>query len=341
MATPTCLKQNGLDVKMKTKIKIGLALILLSVSFGTVSAQSVKSLELKYRLLQLESENQKNALDSLIKIYEIRINRLNELKSSGQKEKSEYDKLLQDAVALSKKIETLEKNVTKSESILETQKHVLDKKYSFAIDSLKLLEAAETDLKKKDVLSLEILTLFEKRILVRPQVYSLSYHPEKLIKINLAAITDSSERKIYADYIKSAISEVDKKLASIGDVSLKLNEIIRLQQKVEDFIEESDYDLNYGLYVNSPNYANLESGVKVNDFTSNRAVIEPQLHSYSVLLNQLSFQGQVNLSSEAGIKIDFQPDNFSLNDYYNLLDEVQLRLKAYKLLLAKKLTPKK
>lgn len=312
-----------------------------------ISAQSLTNLELDFRATQINYSNALVKLDSLSNKYNRHLEGIEIEKVRGEKDFALIKKLMADAVVISEELNSQQERVKELEVLIETKKEVLDKLYAKRIDSLKIaLEEDDVDL-NEEMVELEILNLTEKRILVRPNLYSLSFYPDKILNINLKSVSDSSERKIYTEYLDLALEEVDKRLEKISDANEKIFAFVSLQTKVNEFVEEISFDTDVSSI--QRNFAKSNEGVPNNvqdnyggnrefndyNFAQNEMIIGAQIKSYSHLIQQLDLP---TIDKEDNFALEIEDKEFLIEEYYNLVVELKRRLESYKLLLQKKIS---
>lgn len=163
------------------------------------------------------------------------------------------------------------------------------------------------------------------------------------MKINPDTLKDPSQRKIYGEYITSALDEVNDRLKKVDESYKEVRSIVALQKKTSKFIEETEFATVPPQRINeSPSVENYPSTATGNGLpttpTSNygtdvqSSAYKSQAQSYNLLLWQLKrpFDSYNKLNSEV-----MSPE-LTMQQYFDILRELRERLSEYKLLLTHK-----
>lgn len=333
-------------VLLKIAIAVGLHLLLFQT---LTNAQSLSELETEYLKLLNDYQANVDLLDTTMKIYSEEIILIGNEKKKNDRDESRIAKLMSESVVTSNKLDSLQNVFESIKETINSRKELLNNLYSQKIDSLKHLENDKNFEGSRAELNVEILTLIEKRLLVRPQISTLSYNPKEIVKITSTSLQDTTSRIIVKDYLQSALQEVNMQIDQIAKMTERIEEVLSLQQKVDDFIEDAGMQTHISRFSSSSLYsANKEElrsypGAEVGnnlDFAADAINIIPQARTFTLLFDQLNItdnfthpnSGKWNqyLNSATG----FIP----LKDYLAILDEIEYRLKMYKEILEKKLS---
>jgi len=269
----------------------------------------------------------------------VKVNEIDYAKKNNGNEDN-IKKMMAGTTTISNKIDEHQKVVTKIDKELEGIKKLLSRRYSVEIDSLTNLESSNQFEGNKSDLRSRILALTEKKILVAPKINSLSFNPEKILNINLSAVTSPDEKKIYSEYLNSALNEVNSQLTQVKNISDEINQIVMLQKKTKKFIEESEFDfdmktantLSRSDAIVSTNNPDLSTSTKALSSYQNI-----QIQSFFILLKQLDLKQINDFNTHNRFSSETPNKKLSIKEYRELLKEVEKRLSDYRLVLTNKL----
>lgn len=324
-------------IKCKKLICISFFILCFSIF---VKAQNIAGVEANLSSLKNNLMRNSARLDSLKAVLDIRAKRINDEKKKPDPDKSLIVSLMSGSANLANEIESTQNTIALLEKNIEYAKEELNKIYSSKIDSLSALEKSGAYKGNKEELKSLILFYTEKKLLVTPKIALLSFHPDKILGIDLKKTSSPEERKLYEEYIKSALSEVNDRLNNLSESLDETARIISLEKKTNKFLEETEFD--YDITPRSttrqlqPANANQYGSVITEDASKVRASYEQNASEYGMLLSQLNFK-----PVDPKIKwIDPGKGKNSignLSEYNELLKEVKKRLQEYKLILTHKL----
>lgn len=325
-------------------INLFLTILIIMLYCSKTEAQNLKTLEIKYDSLNVIFQQQQTKLDSLNQNLKARVQQINDEKSKQNPNKDKITRLMASSVTISNKVDLQQKTVDKIEVEIELVKKPLNEKYSLVIDSLNSLLKIDKKNTDKDKIRSEIVLYTEKKLKVAPKISLLSFHPEKILEINLNNISNPSERKMYGEYLQKALAEINNRLENVDNQSKEVEQIIELKKKTKRFLEETEFESNVRpqslTYKTTPNYTDNQGyGSSPTDLIGSKgnASYTAQAISYSFLLNQLN----INRTPESKIKWDTffegKNSNISVEEYGQLLKDVKKRLDEYKLVLVHKL----
>ena len=197
-------------------------------------------MEKRYNDLQISYTKEKSVLDSLQERFNKRIKEINFEKEKTNPDNDKITSLMANSVNLSNNIDEQQKELDKIGKSITSIKIKLNEKYTGIIDSLKNIREKETENKEK----IDNLILFyaTKRLEVTPEIYRLSFNPYKILELDLHKSKDSVYKKIYSEYLTSAMNEVNNVLANISEESNEINQVIELQRKANRFVEETELE---------------------------------------------------------------------------------------------------
>ncbi len=323
---------------------ISLIILLLILCRQVVLSQTINDLEGKLDKSQLILKSETSKLDSLKTILNARVKMINREKNKRDFDKDYVARLMSGSIIISDHIDSLHNKIEILKKHNERIKAILSTKYGGKIDSLQKLERSGKPAKEqlKEIRS-QIYSYIEKRIYTAPDVSLLSFNPDKIVKINPDTLKDPSQRKIYGEYITSALDEVNDRLKKVDESYKEVRSIVALQKKTSKFIEETEFATVPPQRINeSPSVENYPSTATGNGLpttpTSNygtdvqSSAYKSQAQSYNLLLWQLKrpFDSYNKLNSEV-----MSPE-LTMQQYFDILRELRERLSEYKLLLTHK-----
>lgn len=283
-------------------------------------------------------------LDSLKLMLDNRAKQIDAEKKKADYNESGIKKLMAASITLSNKIDEQQKNVNAIANEIEKMKHRLDEKYSAVIDSLSGFEKSGNYDGNKNELRARILGLTEKKILVAPKVYSLSFDPEKILSLNPVAAKSGEEKTIYNEYLNNALAEVNSKLKQVKSLNEEVSGIISLQKKTKKFLEEVEFGSNIERTAltlrGQENNTGATSDVGVEYSVGSRSVF-PQVQAYIYILKQLDVTMPSRIKTTGKFSFDTVRKNISLQEYSELLGEVEKRLTEYHAVLSNKIGNRK
>ncbi len=324
---------------MKVMCKIFSVCLLLILFAAQTYAQDLTKIENEYLIIQNKLEQENAVLDSLKNILDLKAKKIDDEKNKNKPDEKLIVKLMSGSANLSNEIDMRQNKIKVDQKKSEGYRKDLNRLYSERIDSLQELDKLEKFSGNKSDLKKEILYYTEKKLSVTPQIALLSFHPDKILGIDLNKINDPSEKKIYEDYLGNALTEVNTHLRNLNESIAETDNILTLQKKTNKFIEESEFDFGISPQnnISKPGLAGPDavSGYVTNN-VKNRAVYERNAIDYSLLLNQLNFK-PLNSKLKWMVSVNEKNSVRSLSEYNDLQKEVRKRLLEYKLILTNKL----
>jgi hypothetical protein len=308
------------------------------------AAQNLAQLEKQFDETRQKLTELNIALDSLRAIYDSHTHVIDREKSRPKPDKDKLAKLMSQGLAISDKLGKQEKDVSNLQDNLSTLKKKLNDKYSLKIDSLQSVLNSKGFKGDKGELEARILQFAEKRLLVSPTVGKLSFDPGKILQIQFDAMTDSLDVAIYSDYLRNALRDIDGHLSSIRSSRKEFEEIVTLQEKTSEFLRDVSEEQNNGIYLAAGNQpgatkqATLTDPTQIANLESERSgVIYTQFQSYLDILFQLNWKDQIQQQSTWTSPVDSTVVNLTLEDYLQLLKDVERELNSYKKIITAKL----
>lgn len=315
-------------------------IMIVSIALFAITSlfpQSINKLEAEQRSLNKQLDFHRNSLDSLEIIYQARIEEIDDEKSKTEKDEDKIAQLMSRTISLTYQIDLEHDRIENVESNLRMVKGKLNNLYEHQIDSLKMLEASANYSGNKDLLSMQILHLMEKKLSDGINTNKLSYDPALLLGLDNKAIRNGREKDIYTDYLENASSEVNGKIEFIADVINELEETNRLHKKVDKFIKDAEFESNPLTAQLSDEY--LNERVDLGGGVFDHGTLERNFESYSFLYNQLSIQQFMHdRNIEWNSDYTLSKNDLSAQAFIDLLKEINLRLENYNSLLKDKLS---
>ncbi len=312
--------------------------------YNYLQAQTLNELEQQFLVAKKESLTAYNKLDSLKSVLNARAELIDRTKRNPSKSEDEILVLMANSVSISNEYRLQEQRARSWDDKVENLKVLLSKKYTQIIDSLRTIRSSgKRNIGNEDWDRL-ILQFTEKKLLVAPQITSLSLSPEKLIKIDVTKSKDPIERRIVKEYLTNAMTEVNTYLKQIEEENYEIAEITLLQTKTRQFLEETDFanEVRPITIVTEGNNATDVSGgifgeteMRGETVLRTGQIIVPQLETYSKIMNQLSFIGSP-AGTDRKTTLETAKSNLSLEEYRKFLNELENRLKEYKFILENK-----
>lgn len=334
------MKFNWINKLKNLRLKINpffvIVFLFLLMDINYTNAQRIQSLETKLLKLKNYYDTQTASLDSLKNILNKSVKEIDTEKRKTNVDENKIKNLMAASVTISNRIYKRQEIIDKTGNELEIIKKVLDKKYTSLIDSLSQLENSKNFKGNKEELRTQILKFTEKKILVSPSVFSLSFNPEKIIEIDPSKAKSNEEKKVYKEYLSSALNEVDNQLQQISKLNKEVKQIITLQEKTKTFLEQTEFSSDItsrSLTVTE----NKESKDISPTIGSENIYSEPQIQSFSLLLKQLNINQEVGREEKDRYSLDSLRTNLTIDEYEELLNEIISKLSEYKLILSHKL----
>lgn len=309
-------------------------LFIICVVFYTNNMFSQNSLELEYTSQTLELKAINSHLDSLNTILQNKANVIEAEKVKNGKNSNKIATLLSGTASLTNRIDSLRNDANKLSNKIYLTKKKLHQFYTTKIDSLNKIS------NNNKSVSVEKIKLIEKRLLVSPEINSLSFSPQSVLRLEPSK--DSIKQKIYTEYLNEAFQEVDQKMAEIQGLKKEITNILQLNKETKEFLEDIDFDNNFAVYSN-PNTAerSLEYTNDYNTegrFTDEKAslnTVNTQSKYFADILFQFGLSETYNPSSY--LNTDENSTITNLKQFNTLIEAVEKQLKDYKIIISNKL----
>jgi hypothetical protein len=327
--------------KIKYSCLKPIILTIIIVTYLPLSGQDIVKLELDFQNLNQLFKTEQAKYDSLNIIHKKMISVIDKEKQIDEVNKEKITNLLASTVVISNQIKEQQIKLNNIENKLEHIKKNLDRIYAKKIDSLKTLENSINYSVEKELLKSQIRNFIEKRLIVAPKIYSLSFDPQRLIQINPSLIDDTLALKIYKEYLSTSLSEIDTQTAQLQLLKDEIQDIVYLQNEAADFVEEIDSDILFNPIVQSSEKStrneNTYLGGEPNILDYGTRRINFQANSYLHIFNQLRTFTDIDVQSPLQTPMDTIPSNLTFQQYLELLIEVEKMLQDYRIILRHKL----
>lgn len=292
--------------------------LIISLGFIKISAQSKLENDFYKSLNSLNVKD--HQIDSLKTVLSQKINQINKEKTKAPSNKSVIEKLLAGTSNITNNIERLENEKVNLENQIANRKKELGNYYSLQIDSLKKSSADKNFLK--------ILELSEKRLLVAENIEPFSFDPQKIEYIK--SVQDSKKREIYTEFLVSVKDEVEKKLLEVGNLKSEIDNVIKLNEEKEAFLDDISFNSRTMKSSNSKTAANAEANYG-NETSASKDLITNYSSALNGILNQLEFNKINDSKSVSAQKYIGRSDNAaSMKELLKLIEQAEKELTEYK-----------
>lgn len=289
-----------------------------------MQGQPIAGLEKKYASVSSSLDNEQRKLDSLTLQLNDRAESISREKQKASPDREKITRLMANSVLLTNTINDLQKKIISLENKKEDLKSILRNSYTRIIDSLSNLPG------KTNENELQILSFTAKKLLVAQRFPDLSFQPDMIINLNPSSVNNPEEKRIFRDYVNRALKEIEEKIIYIDKQYNEINSILALQKKADKFLEETEYNDEYGFSRNRRNLTEAGRDVEFNnskDYLSNAENVSGMLNQFRTIQPSENKQ-RSNLTTNV--------QNLSLKDYHKLLKELRENLTAFKTILLHK-----
>ena len=166
-----------------------------------------------------------------------------------------------------------------------------------------------------------------------PKIYSLSYNPEKILTLKPSS---TEEKNIYNEYLREALNETETKLNQIRNLNSEVKQILLLQKKTKKFLE--DVEFSSGFSRSALAIRGQDKNTQVSTLTGGTGKDFIQVNTYLYILKQLDVNTVPEVKSKNSFSFDAKNKNLTLQEYSDLLAEVENRLADYRLVLKNKIS---
>lgn len=292
--------------------------LIISLGFIKISAQSKLENDFYKSLNSLNVKD--HQIDSLKTVLSQKINQINKEKTKAPSNKSVIEKLLAGTSNITNNIERLENEKVNLENQIANRKKELGNYYSLQIDSLKKSSADKNFLK--------ILELSEKRLLVAENIEPFSFDPQKIEYIK--SVQDSKKREIYTEFLVSVKDEVEKKLLEVGNLKSEIDNVIKLNEEKEAFLDDISFNSRTMKSSNSKTAAYAEANYG-NETSASKDLITNYSSALNGILNQLEFNKINDSKSVSAQKYIGRSNNAaSMKELLKLIEQAEKELTEYK-----------
>ncbi len=317
-------------------------ILVLLIFSSLLFAQNLPDLEKDYYATLAKFKQQQSKLDSLNERLARSATEIDNEKSQNKVNRDKLEKLMARALSLSTEIEEQQKSMEELQRSLAFKRDILSEKYTAMLDSMRAIEQSQRFTGSKHELQRRIRNIAEKRIIILPVTQSFSFDPQKIQSIQLNKAENDLEKEILTDYLQNASAEVDEWISSLQKAKLELEDMILLQEKTDEFLQDVDTEGVIGVLPAAEQNATLESAdARELNFASilseKSGVISLQIQAYLSLANQLDFKDSSLPTKTTATDLGVESRNLSLHEYLKLLKHVEDLLKQYGTILAQKL----
>lgn len=328
---------------MKHQNEKKIKLIFVYICFVTISlyGQSISQMELNYQKISQKFLKEQSTLDSLNTTHLKMISKIEIEKHKELLDENKIKEMLASAVVVSNQIKEQQIILDKIEIEIENLKTILERRYAVKIDSLKHLESSSSNIIDLEFLKAQKLKYIEKRLMIAPKIYLLSFDPKKLLQFKNNSEEDSLLKNIYLEYLNHALEEVNHQSHQLAFLIDEIEEVLSLHNEVYDFIEDVDSEIMFNPALQTSSTLEKNESVylggdpiRTDDEFSN---IYSQANSYLHIFNQLKPTTNIDIQSPWKTPTDTIPANLTFQQYLELLENVDKMLQDYKTILEHKL----
>jgi len=296
--------------------------VIFLLFFSLCYGQNLKVDEQQFLDFEKKYDQKLNALDSLKDHLNKFLEELEGVKKNQPEDKDRISSMMARALEQSNLIDQQEKELALIEKQLRQKRHSLYQIYSAKIDSLQKLSHNSTE-QQKDRES-ELKELINKRLYVSPLLSQLSFDPRLVEKIQLSESSGEKEKKIYKAYLDNALNEVDSSIINLHNKSENVRQVIRLNEKTEDFMDDIAADQISGALV--VRGQDLQRTAEDMVFSDPQNIRVSEVASLNKIYNRLSPYIYDNKDlNEYSLQ-----DTVYTDDYLKLLEETEKTLRLYR-----------
>lgn len=313
-------------------------LFILFAFINTMYAQHKPPSENLYDNLLAQMTAKQKSLDSLSSIYSGRIETLEILKRSSNRDEPRVLQFTASTLSLSDEINSLRAEVKKIQEKIVPVRERLKEEYNEIISSLQSERKQIKAPSQAGQIDEQLLYFLTRKLSLAYPELKFSFDPEKLAASDISKINNPAQKQLYVERFRSAYNEVEKLLASIGETAGELQRIVKLQKKSKNFLDEKEFtsSMNFqkgGTSSTHDKYANSSTGT-YGDVTPR---LSSNMDVYQGLLTQLSFLPEVNTFIRDNRNSRAKEKNTGVQNYLNTLRELQSGLQEFKQLVGDKL----
>lgn len=303
------------------------ALLLLSAPVaGNLLGQDLDKAERLGSELERVVVEERRSLDSLSRMLESNARRIEDEKKKKAPNLNQLSQWMSDGVWLAGRVKHQKSRVERMEQDWLTLQKRLHEYYTDRIDSLTRINRANLSKDQAKDVERQIWEYTQKRILYSPAVRTLSFDPRLINSMTLSHLDDSLERAIQLDYLAKAHAEVTVRLDEVRQKRREYASMLRLQQKLETFVEE------IGEQSYLPLSRRTGTPVPPGFVPIDERYWNNQMHSLVNLLQQLYVRG-----SSTGPRTIALNGTATVEEYVSLLEETEKQLADYQRFIKNKM----
>lgn len=316
-----------------------LILFFVCVLFLGISycpAQVVSGKELQFFYLQKSDADLTSGIDSLQAVLQKQVRLIDQKKSSKNSSENAISGLMATALSTTQAIETRQELRNAVRDSLGIIRYELYRLYTQEIELLQNKLTREKPTYSVEVTEKQIQALVEKRMMVSPIARRFSFDPGKILNIRVSAATDSFERAVYQNYLQQASGEVDSFLLVIKAKQSELQNMARLEDKADAFLDEVSESRIMTYNTKSASSAPVDmrdgeiaTGLDKEFFANNSIQYNSQINEFYLVLHQLRNSGMdVSHAMAADSLLEMKPMSYS--ELIKRLKNLEEYLKLYR-----------
>ncbi|GEM_PF-4717780 len=229
-------------------MKIHWLLIIGMALFATGYSQSLSRLEEKYQRQQAQLSALQNSLDSLKLVLEAHAARIDAEKDRPNADRQKIARLMAEGLEISREINRREATLRKFQQEMGSTRLQLVHRYGERLDSLhQALNGVSSPVRQQFLLQ-RYLALMMKYVRVSPAFQTLAFNPQRLKSLEPGGDSDSLQHVIYREILTNAAAEIDSHLVLIEKTTDEMENLIRLEEKHREFLEEAESEAYPGSF---------------------------------------------------------------------------------------------
>jgi hypothetical protein len=316
-----------------------LRLLFASILFiwaGQCPAQEISGKELQFFRLQKRDADLSAGIDSLQELLQGQVRLIDQKKSSKNSSENAISGLMATALSTTQAIEIWQELRGAVRDSIGNIRIDLYRWYTREIESLQSRITKAPSARSGAETEKQIQTLVEKRMLVSPIAKRFSFDPGKILNIRVSAAADSFERAVYQNYLQQASGEVDSFLLVIKAKQSELQNMARLEDKADAFLDEVSESRIMTYNTKSASSAPVEmrdgeiaAGLDKDFFANNSIQYNSQINEFYLVLHQLRSSGMdVSSTLAADSLLEMKPMSYS--ELIKRLRNLEEYLKLYR-----------
>ncbi len=263
-------------------------------------------------------------LDSLKTNLELTYQQIDVEKQKQNKE-DKLENLLALALEKSKIVSKNEKDLKVLKNEINQLRSNLYVAYSNSLNSLQNKLSSDLTSSEKANIESKIKTTQSKKLSVSPLLPLFSFDPNLLKTISFNNNQDPSEKNIFYDYLKNALYEIDSSMTVIEKKKQEMNEILKIEQKTNSFINEIEDVYAYNDPLVSVQLKESDNNIAFNN-NDPRAISDfnrNAKNTTSIDITVFQVQNILNILNNENYTANYNQltDTLSTDTYLLLLDE--------------------